>query len=108
MALSFLTSVCYSYLLSFTERGLPLSDWFSIGLIVFWLCILLWIAWNIHKDKSSAKGTLLFLSCILGLLTGIDFIEEGEYFFIAIVSVIEALLLFSAYLFAPKINKQTT
>ncbi|MBL1142799.1 MAG: hypothetical protein HND53_12295 [Proteobacteria bacterium] len=107
MLLSFSASILYSYLLSFTERGLPLFDWFNLGLIIFWLSILLWVAWDIHKDKASAKGTLLFITCIVGLLTGIDFIEEDDFLPIAAVSVIETLFLFSAYLFSPKIKKVT-
>ncbi|MCP4491087.1 MAG: hypothetical protein GY820_27790 [Gammaproteobacteria bacterium] len=106
ISLSFFVSILYSYLLSFTDRGLPLLDWFNVGINLFWFSILAWVAWDIHRDKSGAKGTLLFLACLVSLLTGFDLFEEDGEFLLAGVSIVEALLLFSAYLSAPILHEK--
>jgi hypothetical protein len=103
IGLSFLASVLYSYLLSHTERGLPLFDWFNIAIHIIWFGLLAWIAWDVHRGKPGAKGTLLFLALLVLLLTGFDLFEEGSLL-LAAVSFVEALFLFAAYWSFPKID----
>lgn len=97
LVLSYLVSLLYSYFLSFTERGLPLLDSFNVGLHLFWLVILVWIAWDINKNKRYVKGTLLFLAILLVLLTGLDYFEADRSIQLVSLSLIEALLLFITY-----------
>ncbi len=93
----FSTSVLYSYILSFSERGLPFLDWFNISLYIIWFGILAWIAWNIHRDKPRAKDVVLFFSCLVILLTGFDLYEKDGSLLLAGISLIEASFLFSVY-----------
>ncbi|MEW8348021.1 MAG: hypothetical protein AB2687_06895 [Candidatus Thiodiazotropha taylori] len=98
---SFVVSIIYSYFLSFTERGLPLSDWFNIAINLLWFCILAWLAAQVHFEKKSAKGNLLFFACVLALLTGFDLFEEDGSLLLAGISTMQALFLFGAYFLVP-------
>lgn len=103
VSLSFLANLLYSYLLSHTERGVPLLDWFNIATHLVWLTVLAWVVWDIHRGKPSARKTLLFLACLVGLLTGFDIFEKHGAWF-ATISTLEALFLFAAYLLFPEIE----
>jgi hypothetical protein len=95
---SFVVSIIYSYFLSFTDRGLPLTDWFNIAINGIWFIILAWLAAQVHYEKNSAKGNLLFFASILALFTGFDFFEEDASLLLAGISAIQTLFLFGAYL----------
>jgi hypothetical protein len=101
IAMSFVVSIFYSYLLSSTERGLPFFDWFNIALYFLWLGVLSWVAWDVYRGNVKAKGTLLFLTCLLSLLTGFELFDESSSPLLATVSTCETLLLFGAYLCFP-------
>jgi uncharacterized membrane protein SirB2 len=104
VSLSFLVSLLYSYLISHTERGLPLLDWFNITIHLVWFSVLAWVVWDIYRGKPYAKKTLLFLACVVGLLTGFDIFEKQGAWLLATISTLEALFLFAAYLLLPKIE----
>ena len=106
IALGFLALILYSYLLSHTERGLPLLDGFSVSIHLVWLSGLAWVAWGVHRRKPSAKWTLLFLAGLVGLLTGFDLFEEDSSLLLTTVSVVETLFFLAAYLSFPKIEVQ--
>jgi uncharacterized membrane protein YhdT len=99
--LSFVVSIIYSYFLSHTERGLPLTDWFNIAINGIWFCILAWVAIKVYFEKKSAKDSLLFFACIVTLLTGFDLFEEDGSLLLASISTIQALFLFGAYFLIP-------
>ena len=102
--MSFVVSIIYSYFLSFTERGLPLTDWFNIAINGMWFCILAWIAAQVYFEKNSAKGSLLFFACVVALLIGFDLFEEDGSLLLAGISTMQALFLFGAYLLVPNSN----
>lgn len=106
IALSFLTSLLYSYLLSHTERGLPLLDEFNIALYTLWFAVLAWVAWDVYRHKPSARKTLLFLACLVGLLTGFDLFDEEGSILLVLAGVMEALFLLAAYFSFPKVAVQ--
>jgi uncharacterized membrane protein SirB2 len=60
--------------------------------------------WDIYRGKPYAKKTLLFLACVVGLLTGFDIFEKQGAWLLATISTLEALFLFAAYLLLPKIE----
>lgn len=104
IALSFLVSFLYSYLLSQTDRGLPVFDWFNVAIHIIWICVLGSIAWGVHQREPSAKSTLLFLVGLTFLLTGFDVFEEDSSLPLAAVSLLESILLFGAYICFPEIK----
>lgn len=90
IGLSFMTSILYSYLLSFTERGLPPLNWFNVTLNIIWLYVLLWVAWDIYRNKPRVKRVILFFASLSALSIGFDLFEEDGSLLLAGISSIEA------------------
>ena len=105
LAFSYIASIVYSYFLSFTERGIPLFDWFNIAVQLVWLAIVAWVAWGIYTNKPNAKRTVLFFAGLIGLLTIFDFLAEDTTLLLTSISAFQALLIFAAYMSMPNIGE---
>jgi len=105
LAFSYIASIVYSYFLSFTERGIPLFDWFNIAVQLVWLAIVAWVAWGIYTSKPNAKRTVLFFAGLIGLLTVFDLLAEDTTLLLTCISAIQALLIFAAYMSMPNIGE---
>lgn len=98
IAASGVASLAYSYLLSDTERGLPVLDPFYIVVNVLWLALLTWVGRDVYRNGAKAKGLLLWIVFVVAAVTIFDFWDEDASMMLAGVSVIETLLLFAAYM----------
>jgi hypothetical protein len=94
-------SLIYSYFLSFTERGLPITDPFNIFINAAWLAVLIWIAKEIFRRKDIEK-TLLILALIVSSLTVFDYFDDDVTVTLVILGSLEASLLFLTYYFLVK------
>ncbi|MCU7937024.1 MAG: hypothetical protein KZQ99_19480 [Candidatus Thiodiazotropha sp. (ex Dulcina madagascariensis)] len=99
LGLSCLVSLIYSYFLSFTERGLPIGDPYSIVFNIAWLSVLMWLAWNIYNKKKGAEKSVLFVACLVAAFTLIDVFDASTSILLVAISIIESGLLFIVYFY---------
>lgn len=104
LAVCGVVSLSYSYLLSFTDRGLPVNDPFNILINCAWLTILLWIGLDIYRRKPIEK-TLLFLVFLVFVFTLFDYFDEEVSSTLFILSTFESGLLFLIYFILIKNKK---
>jgi len=93
IAISAIASLLNMYFYSKIVDGLPLTDPFNIGINVFWLCVLIWLAKGLVRDRENLKNVFLFLAILLGFFA----VYDQQSFLTVFSSLVEAVCFIGSY-----------